>query len=78
MVMVNGNPVSNAEKMTLKDYLTSERYILTHIAVECNGKIIPREAFGQIRLRDGDSVEIIHFMGGGSCRAHGLSSRRQE
>lgn len=65
MVIVNGRQVSNIEKMTLKDYLTREGYILSRIAVECNGEILPREVYGEKQLQDGDSLEVISFVGGG-------------
>ncbi len=67
LIVINGCPADNAEKMTLSDYLAGEGYIPARIAIEYNGKIISREEYGQIRLQDGDSVEIIQFMGGGSC-----------
>ncbi len=65
MVVINGQQVDNAEKMTLKDYLVREGYVLSRIAVEYNGEIIPREAYGEKQLQDGDCLEIISFVGGG-------------
>ena len=35
------------------------------VAVELNGKIIPRSDFKSTILKDGDSLEIVHFVGGG-------------
>jgi sulfur carrier protein len=34
------------------------------IAVEVNRDVLPREAYAHA-LRDGDEVEIVHFIGGG-------------
>ena len=34
------------------------------IAVELNGEILPKDKF-DTALRDGDSAEIVHFVGGG-------------
>ena len=35
------------------------------VAVELNGKIIPRAEFKTTHLKDSDSLEIVHFVGGG-------------
>lgn len=35
------------------------------VVVEVNGAIIPREKYGETPLNKGDSVEIVHFVGGG-------------
>lgn len=35
------------------------------VAVELNRSIIPREQWGETRLKDGDRLEIVHFVGGG-------------
>ena len=37
----------------------------TRVAVELNGKIVPRADFRSTILKDGDSLEIVHFVGGG-------------
>ncbi|APE27479.1 sulfur carrier protein ThiS [Aurantiacibacter gangjinensis] len=36
------------------------------VAVEHNGEIAPRSTLGDVRLADGDTLEIVHFVGGGS------------
>jgi thiazole synthase len=35
------------------------------VAVERNLAIVPRSAFGEVRVEDGDDYEIVHFVGGG-------------
>jgi thiazole synthase len=37
------------------------------IAVERNLEIVPRGAYGQVALADGDRLEIVHFIGGGNA-----------
>lgn len=37
-----------------------------HVAIELNREIIPRAQWPQTRLSDGDQLEIVHFVGGGS------------
>ena len=35
------------------------------VAVELNREIVPRPSWAQAALRDGDKLEIVHFVGGG-------------
>ena len=35
------------------------------VAVELNQEIIPRDSYLKTKLSDGDSIEIVHFVGGG-------------
>ena len=35
------------------------------IAVELNGEIVRRGAWPQTEIRNGDRLEIVHFVGGG-------------
>jgi sulfur carrier protein len=35
------------------------------VAVELNREIAPRERWPEIIVKDGDSLEIVHFVGGG-------------
>ncbi len=35
------------------------------VAVELNREIVPRSTYAAVRLRSGDSLEIVHFIGGG-------------
>ncbi len=35
------------------------------VAVERNLEIVPRSTFGGVIVEDGDTYEIVHFVGGG-------------
>jgi thiamine biosynthesis protein ThiS len=35
------------------------------VAIELNREIVPRGQWEQTPLRDGDQLEIVHFVGGG-------------
>ena len=35
------------------------------VAVELNKEIVSRGSYGRTKLHSGDSVEIVHFVGGG-------------
>ena len=65
MVKVNGQVVEDADGTVLIDFLKHKGYDLTRIAVECNGDIIPKAQYSHKILENGDSFEIVGFVGGG-------------
>jgi thiamine biosynthesis protein ThiS len=40
------------------------------VAVELNRNIVPRERWTETELSDGDRLEIVHFVGGGTLLSH--------
>ena len=38
------------------------------VAVELNRDIVPRDRWAETQLQEGDRLEIVHFVGGGSSR----------
>ena len=38
------------------------------VAVELNRDIAPRDSWSETTLKDGDELEIVHFVGGGSSK----------
>ena len=36
------------------------------VAIELNRDIVPRDRWHETRLNEGDRLEIVHFVGGGS------------
>ena len=64
MVKVNGLPLEIAEQ-TLANYLASTDYDPKRIAVERNGDIVFKDQYDKTILADGDSLEIVCFVGGG-------------
>ena len=64
MVKVNGTELDIAGK-TLSDYLATTNYDSKRIAVERNGDIVFKSKYGVTVLEDGDSLEIVSFVGGG-------------
>ena len=64
MVKINGDELNIAGK-TVADYLATTSYDPKRIAVERNGEILPKAQYGETVLKDGDSVEIVSFVGGG-------------
>ena len=64
MVKVNGTELDIAGK-TLTEYLATTNYDMKRIATELNGDIVPKATYAETVLRDGDSIEIVSFVGGG-------------
>ena len=65
MIYVNGNLVTDADSLTLYDYLSREGYSFAFIAVECNGQIIPKSMYKEQILKEDDHLEVVSFVGGG-------------
>lgn len=64
MVRVNGER-KDIVGQTVADYLNAVGYDRARIAVECNGAIVKQSEYDSAVLADGDTVEIVRFVGGG-------------
>ena len=64
MVKVNGTELDIAGK-TVSEYLATTGYDPKRIAVERNGDIVFKSQYDVTILEDGDSLEIVSFVGGG-------------
>lgn len=64
MVKINGAHLALDNK-NLLEYLNECGYSPALIAVEINGEIIPKSLYESTVFSDGDSVEIVSFVGGG-------------
>ena len=54
-------------QFTLTELIESLSMKSDRVAVELNREIAPRDRWPQTPLRDGDHLEIVHFVGGGCC-----------
>lgn len=64
MVKINGIELDAAGK-TVAEYLATTSYSPERVAVERNGTIVPKAEYDKTVLADGDSVEVVSFVGGG-------------
>ena len=62
---VNGQPREAPAGQTVAALLSVLELPRERVAVELNGAILPRDRYGETTLRDGDSLEIVQFIGGG-------------
>jgi sulfur carrier protein len=67
---INGEPRTLAEtgsgQLTLAVLIESLNMKSDRVAVELNRDIVARDRWPQTLLKDGDRLEIVHFVGGGS------------
>ena len=64
MVKINGEELAIAGS-TVAEYLAESGYDTKRVAVELNGDILPKAQYDSTVLHDGDSVEVVSFVGGG-------------
>ena len=64
MVKINGE-ISDVAGKTIAKYLMESGYDIKRVAVEKNGDIVPKAEYETTRFCDGDSVEVVSFVGGG-------------
>jgi len=65
---VNGEPRRAAAGDTVADLVRALGLDPARVAVERNGEIAPRSTLANVRLEDGDVLEIVHFVGGGDAQ----------
>jgi sulfur carrier protein len=65
-IIVNGNNTDIGEGSSITDLVQSLALNTDRIAVELNKKIVRRSDWGSTTLAEGDKVEIVHFVGGGT------------
>ena len=64
MVRINGKDTDAAGR-TVAEHIASAGFNPARVVVELNGEIVPKAAYADTVLKDGDSVEVVCFMGGG-------------
>jgi thiazole synthase len=64
-VQVNGEPRRVPGEISIAAMLDELGLDAARVAVERNCAIVPRSNLGDVTIEDGDSFEIVHFVGGG-------------
>ena len=62
---VNGKDLIPVSPMTVEDLILNTGRKPDRVAVELNGRIVPRSEYSRTLLKNDDSVEIVGFVGGG-------------
>ena len=64
-IKLNGETKDVAEGTTLLSLVEQLSLAPERLAVELNQEVIRRAEWPEVKLSDGDRVEIVHFVGGG-------------
>jgi sulfur carrier protein len=64
-IIVNGKDLACSEGLTVHGLLVELGLKPDAIVVELDAEILPRAAYATTTVSDGDSLEFIHFVGGG-------------
>ena len=64
-VTVNGESHSFETEPTILEILERLKALPEAVAVEVNRVIVPRRSHPERRVRDGDDIEVVTFVGGG-------------
>lgn len=64
-ILVNGAPREFAAAPTVSQFLDELQLTGQRLAVERNGEIVPRSRFADLRLAEGDRIEVVVAVGGG-------------
>ena len=64
-VTINGETRHVPDPATLLDLLAHLGLDPRTVVVELNREIVRRPRLGETRVADGDTIELVHFVGGG-------------
>ena len=64
-ITVNGQNRNYPEQLTLMQLLETLELAIDRVVVELNRDILATDKLADIRLKDGDNLELIQFVGGG-------------
>ena len=64
-IFLNGKPEEIPDDVTILELLKRKQISSEHVVVEHNRALVKRETWPDTVLSDGDSLEILEFVGGG-------------
>ena len=64
-VRLNGKPRTLPAGLTVGELLDSLELKRELVVVELNREILRRDSYGAVPVNAGDTVELVHFVGGG-------------
>jgi thiamine biosynthesis protein ThiS len=65
-IVVNGDPREIAGPLTLTALLVELNVDPRRVAVEHNLNVVKRANYDSTQIQDGDQIEIVNFVGGGT------------
>jgi len=64
-IRVNGKDVELLKSKTVMDFVAEREVTGTMFVIEKNGKIVNKEDYDTEPVNEGDSLELVGFVGGG-------------
>jgi thiamine biosynthesis protein ThiS len=64
-IIFNGKPREIQASITIQEFLDQLQLDCMQVVVEHNRSIITRQNLDETTLNNGDTLEVIHFVGGG-------------
>ena len=64
-IRVNGKVKSISDNYSVSDLVKNLKIPMKKVAIELNQEIIDKKNISKINLKENDTIEIVHFIGGG-------------
>ena len=64
-IKVNGKKILLEENRSVEKLVKKLKLPINKVAIELNKKILDKKKLNKIKLKNKDSIEIVHFIGGG-------------
>jgi sulfur carrier protein len=75
-IQLNGETREFADNLTIENLLAALELEPARVAIELNRDVVRRPDWAGTVLRDGDRVEIVHFVGGGGEQGSEVRGQR--
>mgnify|MGYP001307594690 FL=1 len=64
-IQLNGRKISIKRNFSIFDMIKKYKISSKKVAIELNGKILPKNKYKRKIVKDKDKIEIVQFIGGG-------------
>ena len=64
-IIVNGKQMTIKLKFSLKNLVDKLKLPIGKVAIELNRQIVNKKNTSRVLLKNGDKIEVVHFIGGG-------------
>ena len=64
MIKINGEEKELSSEIILEKLLEINKFDTSRIAVIVNDDIVPKDIYKEKVIKDGDSIEVVSFVGG--------------
>lgn len=65
-IVLNGEKKSLRKGISIRELLEQFKVPPAAVVVEVNEDILRKESYAEVRLKEGDRVELVRFVGGGA------------